>query len=519
MLLPANLWLPRLYLWLGLLTRDSLYTDRRLRDAALADADDRLRRNPRDAAARADRGRALLLFDRNGEAFAEFEDAVESDPGDAHARLCRATYRIDTGRPAEALIDLDEAAVAGPSALGCFLRNAALWNVGRREEALACLREAVRLDPRRRDWRALNGGLLADMGRHDEGAAELEAILAGDGRDIEARIRLAQVCLSAGRSEDALHAARLVLRRLPEQPIALAVAGEALVKLDRPEGVGDMLAHAERLAPGNAYVRQTRVAVLLRLGRYADVLELSRETPADPVAAAACLLNRASAFEGLGDFAAMLAEADAAIALAPELAGPRAARSVALGLLDRHAEAVAEAEFATRREPGCAYFWEVLGVGRAKSGAYAEAVAAYNRSLALNPAGAHAHFLRGCAASRVRDPDAALAGWEEALHREPGNPNYANNVAWGLATHPVAARRDPARALQLARRAAAAPGRMRGSASSTLAAAFAADGDFAHAREWIGRALAEPGLTAEERSKCEAQAAAYARGQVWCEVL
>jgi tetratricopeptide (TPR) repeat protein len=149
-----------------------------------------------------------------------------------------------------------------------------------------------------------------------------------------------------------------------------------------------------------------------------------------------------------------------------------------------------------------------LGSLEAQLGRPDLARAHYESALAIDPDYAGAHFNLGRLLLAAGEDEAALAAFERALAIDPGQPAFGRQVAWLLATR--AAWRDPQRAVRLAEKAAArAPGDPW--VLDTVAAAWAAAGDFAVARSSAGRALdiaRASGLT-ELAAELEARLALY----------
>jgi Flp pilus assembly protein TadD len=92
-------------------------------------------------------------------------------------------------------------------------------------------------------------------------------------------------------------------------------------------------------------------------------------------------------------------------------------------------------------------------------------------------------MLKGCVAE-------ALAVFRQAAEIAPGNPRFLNDLAWLLATGPVAALRDGPRALELARQASELTGGKNPFFLHTLAAAWAETGRFDEAARCAQAAVA-----------------------------
>ncbi|MDP1580365.1 MAG: hypothetical protein Q8M02_08805 [Candidatus Didemnitutus sp.] len=110
----------------------------------------------------------------------------------------------------------------------------------------------------------------------------------------------------------------------------------------------------------------------------------------------------------------------------------------------------------------------------------------------------------------------AAALYERALREQVTNVIAGNNLAWIFSTTPEAALRNPARALELAHEASELePKNM--AVWGTLAAAYAANGDFTAALAALDRAeqLLDPRMPAEFREKIAERRVAYTAKQLW----
>ena len=103
--------------------------------------------------------------------------------------------------------------------------------------------------------------------------------------------------------------------------------------------------------------------------------------------------------------------------------------------------------------------------------------ALWRRAVAVTRANAVTHTNLG----NVLPADEAVVQYEQALAIEPESPIPMNNLAWVLATHPEPSKRDGARAVKLAYRAAEITGAGDPVFLRTLAAAYAETGNFPEA--------------------------------------
>jgi len=158
--------------------------------------------------------------------------------------------------------------------------------------------------------------------------------------------------------------------------------------------------------------------------------------------------------------------------------------------------AIADCRQAVALDPADAFarkwFAESLnfrGISFKRQRDFERALADYSEAIDLNPTNAGIIGNRAMAYFGQGNEEKGFADLEAAIVAEPDREVGWNNLAWHLATTPDERFRDPARALPLATRSCEAtayadPGRL-----STLAAAYAAKGEFGEAVRWVEQAL------------------------------
>lgn len=110
-----------------------------------------------------------------------------------------------------------------------------------------------------------------------------------------------------------------------------------------------------------------------------------------------------------------------------------------------------------------------------------QAIAHWQQVIAADPRDVSAHNDLGVILFQGGDARAAVTEWETSLAISPNDGNAQNNLAWALATYPDEKIHNPARAVQLAEGATQLPHGDEPLVQRTLAAACAANGDFARA--------------------------------------
>lgn len=160
-----------------------------------------------------------------------------------------------------------------------------------------------------------------------------------------------------------------------------------------------------------------------------------------------------------------------------------------------------------------------IAKGFAKQGRFAEAFQQLAMALELKPDWVEAYNGFGYVYFLQGDLAQAVASWKKALEIDPDFADAANNLAWAAATRQQPGVGNPQEALQLALQACKLTGYMQPPYLDTLAAAYAASGDFARAVETAGRAarLAAAAGEKEFSSQFESRLKLYKAGQPYIE--
>ncbi len=280
---------------------------------------------------------------------------IEPNNPEAHNNLGVALQRL--GR-------LDEAAQEHREALRLFPNYAeALNNLGivaeqqgRLEEAVAHYTAAITLQPRERKrveaYHNL-GSALQKLGRYDEAMAQIEHALRINPNYADARDNLATTLLRAGRADE-----------------AIAQYKEAI-----------------RLKPGYAEAHNNLGTVLAKAGRLEEAIAEFNETIRLKPDAALTHVNLADALRRLGRRDEAVTALKTAIRLQPDLAFAHYSLGNLLHDMGQIEGAVREYQEALRLEPAATSFaiYNDLGVALAQMGRRGEAIAAFDRALAIKP--------------------------------------------------------------------------------------------------------------------------------------
>lgn len=207
---------------------------------------------------------------------------LDDVPGHPMALLFRGIARRLTGDIDSAIAILGSLSESNPDAPFPYLQlGLAEREAGDAEGALASMRKAVSINPDFADaWLAL-AGLLVDMGRAEDADRAFASYIPLASRDPQ--LREAGQALAENRLTDADALLRRLLGRNPHDVVALCMLADVLEKNGQTAHAETILAQCLELAPGYGRPRHNFAVVYLRQNRPEEALEQSdRALVADP---------------------------------------------------------------------------------------------------------------------------------------------------------------------------------------------------------------------------------------------
>ncbi len=292
---------------------------------ALADLDRALELEPQHLPTYEAKAALLTKMERYDEAILALDKAQELDPRSIFPLLQKARVHLLQENYAGALHELDRARNLEPENVGVLMLQAGVREeAGEREKALADIDEALTLQPGYPPARRMKAILLADEERFDEAIALLRD-LHGDAPDDDATLlQLAMLHSAAKQFEEAARVYTDVLKRQPDNWMALRGRGDARLSLGK---------HAEAIADYETALKHSAEDPGL-LNNFAWVLatsphdELRDGKRALQMATEACeqtdykqphiLSTLASAYAETGDFDTALKWIGKALEISPE---------------------------------------------------------------------------------------------------------------------------------------------------------------------------------------------------------
>ena len=271
-----------------------------------------------------------------------------------------------------------------------------LQNEGQGEEAIRVTERALALDPANPRLHVVLSALEAGRGRHDRALALVDEALRLDARSVEARVQKARLAAQLGRRQQAAEILEEALRGLPDEP-RLLTAQAQLVELPRnPSGAEARLRRALARDP-------FLVEAWLSLG---DVLERTERL-----------------FEASKTYAEGLKRE-------PDNVSLHARAGLLLARTGGGAETAVHLQEALRLSPSFrADLHVALGAWLAEHGRLTEALAEYQKVLAVEPRHPGARNNRAVAYYRSGNMELAKAEFRRVLADFPRQCDARNNLA------------------------------------------------------------------------------------------
>ncbi|MHB1425057.1 MAG: tetratricopeptide repeat protein [Gemmataceae bacterium] len=523
----------------ALIDRAAAYSAMKQHEQAIADYSAALELEP-NAALHNERGLEHVALGALGAAVADFTEAIALDPDFASSFLLRGNAHADMGDFDKALADFAESIRLDPdSAPGYFHRGNLHCRRGSLDEALADYNRALERNPDHAATYFRRGNIHGQLGQWDAALADYSAALRLAPEDTAALTNRGNIYSNLGDHQRALDDYSAALHIAPAEVLTLCNRANTYARLgERDRALADYT-EALRYDPANARALNSRGNVHAERGDFeAALADYTQAIKIDPAFArpyhnrgnlhgehgrhgeaiadfteairlepsyAPAYYNRGNAHAERGELDQAIADFTEALRLHPNHAGALNNRGNAHRHKDEIDAALADFTAAIAAAPDFSLPLYNRANTLADRGEYAAALADYNAALRLEPKDVVLHHNRARTHSLLGNHEQAIADNLEALRLEPDNPATCNNLAWLWATNPQLEQRDPARAIEFARRACDLAQWRNAGFLDTLAVAYAAAGQFAEAVEHERRALelASAGEKAEYQARLE----------------
>ena len=380
-------------------------------------------------------GRALGPIGRSEEAEQAFHRALafseENDP--AHFNL--GTHYMHEGRLEEALAALDRAIALNPNDSGYHQnRGLTLHRMGRDEEAVVAAREAIRVNPNNAGAWINLGNALGDLDQNEEAEAALRKAIELAPDTCEGHFNLGVLLSDLGRVHEAVAGIERALEIAPEDAFALYHLGTIYCdKLRLYEKAVGLMEHALRLDTENPIFHQGLAVARCGAGDLPAAMDAYRkalELNPDHVGAH---MNVGRLHTMQGEFEEGLVWFEKAHELRPQGFLTNLNLGITLFQVGRPADAIPYVRTALEKRPNFPMAWGLLGVLFQMTKDYAGALAAFHRTLELNPndgtvSNNLAWLLCTCDEERLQNHVEALPHAERAVELDP-QPQHWGTLA------------------------------------------------------------------------------------------
>ncbi|MEZ6184366.1 MAG: tetratricopeptide repeat protein [Planctomycetota bacterium] len=370
------------------------------------------------------RGSCLLHQRRFGEALAALERARELGSLAPTVDLSCGAARFQLGRFDEALADFERGLRQHPTSQPlASARGVVLQRLGRHAEAVEAVNVAEALGPVELSVRRARAASLVSLGRDGEALADLRHLIEARPADASLHGLLAAALFALERTPEALEAVGRALALAPEDPELHVKDAWYRYRSGRPvREVLERFARALELDPELAVAYRLRGQLRLEAGQALEAehdLERAVACGADPLQV---YVGLAEALTDLGRIEDSVRAFSRAIEAAPRRADLYAARGLRLSMLGLYAEALADYDRAL------ALGSEDLHTHNARAGALVglgrteEAAQVFQRLTELAPRSVLPHFNLGFLyTTQLGRSDDARACFARVLELEPGH--------------------------------------------------------------------------------------------------
>ena len=293
------------------------------------------------------------------------------------------------------------------------------------------------------------------------------------------RLQLGIALAKQGRQDESIRELRKVNRARPDEPIAIVNLGVALLNEGNLEEAISHLRRALEIKPRYAIAQFNLGSVLAMQGKTENAIEHYVTALEINPALHDAHYELGMAFERLGDVDKAIRHYRLTLEIDPTQLSAHFKLGLALAARGELDAAIAHYRQALEFNPDMFVAHYNLAVALAAQGKQDEAIDHFRRALELNPPGdAAVHTRLVHTLQSLGSFELAIAHYRKALTFDQDHRAALNNLALVLATCPESTLRQPRQAVELAQRASLVADNRNPFVLRTLAAAYAAAGEF-----------------------------------------
>ncbi|QYD72825.1 tetratricopeptide repeat protein [Paraburkholderia edwinii] len=348
-----------------------------------------------------------------------YGDVLQAEPEHAEALHFLGVLHFQRGRMEDADAVLSRSVEQSPSALALANHASVLTALGRREDALAQLDAALRINPAHPRALLLQAGLLMELGRPEEALDAYDRLLKLVPTTVDLICGRAAVLRALSRSQEALDASERALRIDPRSFNAHRQRGDALRDLRRFVDALDAYGRALSVVPNSAEVLLMQGLTLADLGRLDAALSSLNEAIAGKPDYVDAIYNSAVLLERLGRNDDALSRCDRVLALNARHAAALANKGNVLHSLERYEESLASYDASLEIAPASIETWCNRTQTLVELRKLPEALESCDRAIALNDQYKLAWYYRGRVLQRLHRYEEAIVDHDRVLEIDP----------------------------------------------------------------------------------------------------
>jgi tetratricopeptide (TPR) repeat protein len=330
-----------------------------------------------------------------------------------------------------------------------------LQSQGKLDQAIGQYRRALQVKPNYVKAHNNLGNALQSRGKLDEAISHYRRALQIDPGYAEAYYNMGITFRAQGRHDEAINCYRQALRLKPNYLEAHNNLGNALQSLGRLDEAIMHFHQSLQIKPDSAEVHYNLGLALKSQGDFDDAIKHFRQ----------------------------------ALQLNPDLAEAHNNLALVLTMTGQLDKALEHFRQALQIKPDFAEVHYNMGLALKSQGKLDEAIKHFRQALQVKPDLAETHNNLALALTMTGQLDKALEHFREAVRLKPDYLEPLNRMARILAMHPEPKLRDPNQAIEIAKRAVELTGHKDAAILETLAAAYAAAGQFDQAVKTAEAAL------------------------------
>jgi putative PEP-CTERM system TPR-repeat lipoprotein len=366
------------------------------------------------------RGDALLATDKSDDAKKAYEDALAQNPKLGEALLGLARYAMTRNDREQVSHYLDEAVAKDPKNPEVWMaRGAALRQEGKLDEALAAFDQTIKLKPDHFNARIEKANIQISRGQFPAAKTEIDAADKISPNSLMTTYTRALYSFAQGQYAPAHDALLKVLRSAPEHMPSILLAGASELNLGSTQQAEQHLRKYLESNPNNVYARKLLAQVLLKTQQPADAVATLAPALKDASQDPQLLALAGQSYMQTRDFEKASNYLEKAAALAPKAAAVRTSLGISKLAQGQEASGLSDLELAATLDPKSLQAGMALVQTEMRLKHYDKALATVQAMEKQQPDNPQVYNVKGAVYLIKGDNANARAAFEKAIALQP----------------------------------------------------------------------------------------------------